>query len=152
MAYDRPKRGPNVRVEEKLREPTGDPHNVEEPSAFFRGFDNMHSGAFRNSSTGSSENSTGTVSPELKHLAALVKVLAELQFITKGKVDSNGKVELMFCSPEPIVTQEVKPHIEEPVTPQPRVSVVPEPEIRYIELPREHTKRVHRKKRTNSFF
>jgi hypothetical protein len=43
---------------------------------------------------------------QVANLESLVRTLASLQFTTKGKIDADGKVEIVFCSPEPIVMEE----------------------------------------------
>jgi hypothetical protein len=152
MAYDRPNKGPKVR--DKFSEPSGQPmftQGGDADGSFFQGFDNLHSASFKaNASTGSTVKTESTT-PKIEHLAFLVKTLADLQFITKGKVDSDGKVELMFCSPEPVVTQ-VASSVTEPAKNRVRFEEVEtkNPEIRYIERPpsRSHA---HRKKRTSFF-
>lgn len=119
-AYVRPKRPNTVRVDDFDRPPDPVPNRQPEfkefafpprnpmprqqdSGSFFHGFDNLHQHAFDRASSGG--ESTSMMNPKIEHLSFLVKTLAELQFITKGKVGADGSVELMFCSPEPIVAQ-----------------------------------------------
>jgi hypothetical protein len=119
-AYVRPKRPNNVRVDDFDRPPDPVPQGQpgvrefafpprnpmpkqQDSGSFFHGFDNLHHQAFDRASSGG--ESTNLTNPKIEHLSFLVKTLAELQFITKGKVGADGSVELMFCSPEPIVAQ-----------------------------------------------
>jgi len=139
MAYERrPPKGSKFASVDSFEEPPGSnvPKAQGTPQGnFFYGFDNMHSDSFRKTPFGGQMNSQ-VKGPKVDSLESLVAKLAELHFIVKGKVDSESNVELMFCSPEPIVTQEV-PQRQEPKEVQHAVH----PEIRYIEAPKKHVKR-----------
>lgn len=133
MAYERPKKGTKfARVDtfdESIENPT--PRQSGVSNDFFEGFDNIHSGKFAASSFGGGRaNRLESKTIKSSQLESLVTRLAELHFTVKGKVDDEGKVELMFCSPEPVVVQE--PAMAQIAAPS--VSFAPEakPEIRYI--------------------
>jgi len=74
-----------------------------EKSSFFNDYDQMHQKAFKVS--GDKPENLNSKSTYDVNLESLVKTLASLQFTTKGKIDADGKVEIMFCSPEPIVME-----------------------------------------------
>jgi hypothetical protein len=146
MAHERrPPKGRKFASVDSFEDPPDVPApNVQEyaPGDFFHGFDNMHSDSFRKSPVGGQMNNR-VKGPKVDSLESLVAKLAELQFIVKGKIDSENNVELMFCSPEPIVTQEVPPNR----VPQ-EVCFAPRPEVRYIEAPRKHVKKREGRRRT----
>jgi hypothetical protein len=80
-------------------------------SAFASDFQNMHPGLNtqpRSAGVQGDKNAIGKTSIE-----SIVSTLAHLQFTTKGRIDENGKFELIFCSPEPVVT-EVRPVLPPP--------------------------------------
>jgi len=111
MANVRPKRTNNARVD-PFEEPGGTPPVQEEtPRSFFASdYTNMHQQSFkaenaRTSSPGVNAKIAGVGGCTLE---TLVSTLASLQYTTKGKVGEDGKFELIFCSPEPVVS-EVKP-------------------------------------------
>lgn len=144
MAYERrPPKGSKFASVDSFEEPPGPvPMTQESSGNFFYGFDNMHSDSFRKAPLGGQMNNR-VKGPKVDSLESLVAKLAELHFIVKGKIDSENNVELMFCSPEPIVTQEVPPNR----APQ-EVCFAPQPEVRYIEAPRKHVKRREGRRRT----
>jgi hypothetical protein len=110
---------------------------------FFSGFDFVHSDSFNHASFGGVKN-IGIKGPKVESLESLVTRLAELHFVVKGKISEDGKVEMMFCSPEPIVTQEVPLQRD----PAPECSF-PKPQVQFVEAPRAlAAKREHRRHRT----
>jgi len=137
MANVRPPRKPKfTRVDDEIEEPEliNPPFRRENPTenSFFNDYDQMHSKSFHNGSTGGKPGDTSQFQMKgIKgaDLESLVKTLASLQFTTKGKIDSDGKVEIVFCSPEPIVMEEK-----------------PTPRVEFIELkqPKEAPRHSHR--------
>jgi hypothetical protein len=102
--------------------------NVEDEPVFFKNeeanrqfsfdgdYDQMHNQSFTNGVGGKpTPKETKIKGASVSDLESLVKTLASLQFTTKGKVDSDGNVEIVFCSPEPIVVEE---------KPEPKVQLV----------------------------
>jgi len=118
---------------------------------FFSDYSNWHAGAFAQTPGGKANGLQVTKGCTVE---TLVSTLADLQFTVKGKVGEDGKFELMFCSPDPVVTQEVTR--SEPPAPIVEVGteVPPKPvmerEVRFIEAPRrrEHSReRSHRRRK-----
>jgi len=109
MANVRPSRKSKfTRVDDDVNEEPEliNPRRDEQPTgSFFNDYDQMHSKSFNNMDDKSIENKKikGLTGGDLE---SLVKTLASLQFTTKGKIDADGKVEIVFCSPEPIVMEE----------------------------------------------
>lgn len=129
MAYERkPPKGNKFANVSSFEEPPIQIPQGQADSGFFTEFDQMHSDSFKKTSFGGKMND-GIKGPRVESLETLVAKLAELHFTVKGKIDAEGKVEMMFCSPEPIVTQE-------PPKREPAVEFTPQPEFRYIEAPR----------------
>jgi hypothetical protein len=109
MAYDRPnKRSKNVRVDDFEEIPGDNPSGEPPKSFFFSDYNNMHPGSFAKAHFSGGKANSGIQGPSGCTLETLVSTLAELHFTTKGKVGEDGKFELIFCSPEPVVA-EVKP-------------------------------------------
>jgi hypothetical protein len=104
MANVRPPRKTKfTRVDDDEEPELINPKREEKPS-FFTDYDQMHQNSFRKSGDKPEvQSNKGTFDVNLE---SLVKTLASLQFTTKGKIDADGKVEIMFCSPEPIVLEE----------------------------------------------
>jgi len=121
MTNVRPKRTGHVRVDDY--ETPGEPpidNRKGEPRGFFSNdYDNMFPGMSSPFTKGG-----GIQGPSGCTLETLVATLANLQFTTKGKVGEDGKFELIFCSPEPVVS-EVKPQPTE----------LPVKEVKYVEVP-----------------
>jgi hypothetical protein len=105
-------------------------------SFFFDDYSQMHSKTFKPDpdKPGKEIISKGIQSCDLE---SIVRTLASLQFTTKGKIDADGKVELVFCSPDPIVTTEN-----------------PKPEVRFVESerPKERAHRRHGNRETRKLF
>jgi len=142
MAYARPnKRNNNVRVDDFEERSDAPPNRGEgtSKSFFSSDYDNMFPGSFHS-------GSEGIRGPSGCTLETLVATLAKLQFVTKGKVGEDGKFELIFCSPEPVVS-EVKNApaqlAEQVQTPQP----ISEP--KRVQLIEHEPRRAHRRRRTN---
>jgi len=132
--YERPqKKSKSAKVENEYEEVVGgDPSDGgPEKNFFFSDYNQMHAESFATAPQKGSAK-TGIQGPKGCTLESLVSTLATLQFTTKGKVGEDGKFEIVFCSPEPVV-QEVK-YAPSSVKKKVRVS---EP------LPSEH----HRRKR-----
>jgi len=106
MANVRPKRAKNARVDDYFEEPPGTPvEEIPRQQPFFgSAYDNMHSNTFDGTRPLSGKGTSGIKSPKVGTLESLVSTLAGLHFTTKGKIDEDGKFELVFCSPEPVVT------------------------------------------------
>jgi hypothetical protein len=107
-------------------------------SFFFDDYNQMHSETFKAATGEPVKQPLQSKGISGGNLESLVRTLASLQFTTKGKVDADGKVEIVFCSPVPIVTEEK-----------------PKPEVRFIESerPRERTRhRSHKQKEHKRLF
>jgi len=72
-------------------------------SAFMSDFQNMHPSL--NTQTGSGDKVEKNAMVGKTSIESIVSTLAHLQFTTKGRIDENGKFELIFCSPEPVVAE-----------------------------------------------
>jgi len=147
MANVRPKRTGNERVNNFDFQPPEAPPSVnreERPESFFKNdYDNMFPGSF-------TRMSEGIRGPSGCSLETLVATLATLHFTTKGKVGEDGKFELIFCSPEPVVS-EVKTPVEtvhkdqalrEPDQQIPRDAYAPR--VRFIESTPHRKRHKHR--------
>jgi hypothetical protein len=133
MAYERkPPKGSKFANVSSFEEPPIQipPKQAQAETGFFAEFDQMHSDSFKKAPIGGKFGS-GIKGPRVESLESLVAKLAELHFTVKGKIDEDGKVEMMFCSPEPIVQ-------EEPPKRGPAVEFAPQPAVRYIEAPHRH--------------
>jgi len=150
MANVRPKRTNKVRVEDFEESSEAPPVREEPQSFFYSDYSRMHSAKFAEAPQAASFGSNaGIKGPSGCTLETLVSTLATLQFVTKGKVDADGKFELVFCSPEPVVSE-----VKTSTTPTPKsvlrqaLEETPVPvtkQDRYVEVPRE---RHHRHKRS----
>jgi hypothetical protein len=104
MANIRPPRKSKVTRVDDDEEPELINPKREEKFSFSSDYDQMHQKSFKGPDDKSGPTKQkGTFDVNLE---SLVKTLASLQFTTKGKIDADGKVEIMFCSPEPIVLEE----------------------------------------------
>jgi len=126
--------GPNV----------GNPPKV---NSFFDEYDNWHSEKFSNTPYGGGKT---TFQKTKGHsVESIVTTLASLQFTMKGKLDEDGKLELVFCSPEPVVTQDTTPaatKVSEVNTPQERIVQFAEhPRVRARSHERRHKPRSTRR-------
>jgi len=72
------------------------------PSAFMHDYNEMHPGLKPASTTQVSGDKKAFNGASIE---SIVSTLAHLQFTTKGRIDENGKFELIFCSPEPTVAE-----------------------------------------------
>lgn len=136
MANVRPKRTNNVRVD-SFEEPAAAPPVQEEtPRSYFASdFTNMHQKSFAENSQAASFGINASIKGVRGcTIETLVSTLASLQYTTKGRIGEDGKFELIFCSPEPVVS-EAPPPTPEPVTIQ--------KQVRYVE---EEPRRHHRHK------
>jgi hypothetical protein len=96
----------------------------------------MHAGSF--SSTGYAGAKKGGIQgPKACTLETLVSTLAALHFTTKGKVGEDGKFELIFCSPEPVVSVET-PKAEEPRAGREELAPIFQREVHFVEPKRRH--------------
>jgi len=143
MANVRPRRSKFTRVDDENEEPeliNPVRNETTSNSNFFNDYDQMHSSTFRNGNGGKPEQNVPDKVKDAsgRDLESLVRTLASLQFTTKGKIDSDGKVEIIFCSPEPIVIEEK-----------------PKPEVRFVENEPEirvKTQHKHKHRRSNRRF
>jgi hypothetical protein len=126
MAYVRPPRKSKVtRVDDDEEPELINPTRDEKPTGLFADYDQMHSKTFKPAGD-KPANKNSVEGVQVANLESLVRTLASLQFTTKGKIDADGKVEIVFCSPEPIVMEEkvaptvrfVKPDLPQESTPR----------------------------------
>jgi hypothetical protein len=145
MAHERPKS--KVRVNDFDVPPETESKRTGSSGGYYsEDYANMHNGYFARSTPRSGGGANIIQGPKGGTLEDLVAKLATLQYTVKGKVGEDGKFEIVFCSPEPIVTQ-VPTTVEKPgkgVSWTPRT-----PEVRYIEAPRKDKKS---KRRHRTFF
>lgn len=140
-----PRKSKNARVDDEIEEPERPTSHVGDGrpagrSFFLDDYDQMHSRSFNGNGDTNTFGMTGSnkiKGPKGGTLESLVTTLASLQFTTKGKIDADGKFELVFCSPEPIVVEEK-----------------PKPEVRFIEpiLPPERKSSGHKHRRSKRRF
>jgi len=126
MANVRPKKT-KVRVDSVFDDPPGTPPEEIPRWTFDSAYDNMHSSAFDGPSS-KGDGTSGIKSPKVGSLESMVSTLAKLHFTTKGKINEDGKFELVFCSPEPVTSVEI-PKIE------------PQPVVRFEEPRARHERR-----------
>lgn len=148
MAHVRPKRantaGEKVFEEVPVSHPVG-----EKTQSFFSGdYSQMHSRAFAESGGGRNAPSSnaGIRGPSGCTLETLVSTLATLQFTTKGKVGEDGKFELIFCSPEPVVSEEKPAPRARDLSPEREAKPVTK-RVEYADYPHERRHRHRRSKR-----
>jgi hypothetical protein len=114
MANVRPKKRTNINVDNIYEESRANPVETEgPPMSYFSEYDGMHKNLF----DANTASKSIPAAPKVDALESLVAKLASLQFIVKGKIDADGKTELIFCSPEPVVTTVTNP-IEELLQPK----------------------------------
>jgi len=110
-----PRKSKFTRVDDDEEPELINPVRNEQPNgSFFSDYDQMHSKFFKSADDKSADKKVEET--KVVDLESLVRTLASLQFTTKGKIDADGKVEIVFCSPEPIVMEEK-----------------PVPEVRFVE-------------------
>jgi hypothetical protein len=116
---------------------------VEEPirGFFFDEYQSMHSEHFRPPPAKAGGGSQ--LIAQTSQLESLVSTLAHLQFTMKGKLDSDGNMEFIFCSPDPVLTQVSPSEV-------PRISDVPSlpPEERRVSFQETKPKHSSREDKT----
>jgi len=131
MANVRPPRAKQYAKASVFEEPQEVPPVEEETtqgSFFFSDYNRMHPKLNADPPQAKGPRGTAIKGPSGCTLETLVATLANLQFTTKGKVGEDGKFEIVFCSPEPIVS-EVKPRTPSPVRQKVEQVPVPVPRI-----------------------
>lgn len=126
------------------------PIQTEPRDRYFADYDNMHSERFSGIPPCGESRFNAVRGPTGRNLVSLVQMLARLHFTTKGRIGEDGKFELIFCSPEPVVVQDA-PKVTEPVAKVVQLAEQPKPEIRYIEAKRPHEGHSHRRRHRTLF-